>query len=579
MQWIGEAWRRLTFFFRCGQFQRELKEEMDEHVRMKQKDLTDEGMPPDEARNAARREFGNALLLREKSRDPWGFRWLETLLQDLRYGLRQLRRNPGFAAVAIITLALGIGANTAVFSVVDSVLLRQISYRDASRLVWLTNYDLYFKQDDYGPLGDYRIWKKQARSFESMTAYGNEDLTLMTDRGAAQERIASITGDFWSITGAHPALGRLFGPAEQHTMVLSHTLFERRFGSDPHIIGTTVTLNGYPFTVTGVLQPKFRFLFPQQFSVDEPRDIDAYIPFPNAVVAPGNPIYFPGEAEKYGPAPSWVCVVGKLRSHVAIATARAQMETIYARIAREYPTPGHKITILHFVPLQQKLVAGVRPALLVLLGAVGFVLLIATSNVANLLLARASTRQREMAIRTAIGAGRLRIIRQLLAESILLALIGGVAGLLLARWALAVIVRVGSDVIPGAAQTTIDGRVLLFALGTSVMTGILFGLAPALSFWRGNLHDALKDNARPASASTGGLRMLRLLVTAQLALATVLLTGAGLMLKSFRRMNTYPPGFAPRKVLVMRIPFSGPKYKAWLREDEYRDGHSDGAGC
>ena len=224
---------------------------------------------------------------------------------------------------------------------------------------------------------------------------------------------------------------------------------------------------------------------------------------------------------------------------------------------------------LHFAPLKEKVVGNARSALMVMFGAVGFVLLIASANVANLLLARASTRRREVAIRAAIGAGRGRLVRQFLAESVLLALFGGAAGVLVARWALAVMVRLGSGILPRVAEATLDARVLLFALAVSLATGVLFGLGPALSFGRAHLHDALKDDAGGFSAGAGRLRLRGLLVAGELALAIVLLTGAGLMLRSFWRMNTYPPGFAPEKILVMRVALSGPEYNVWLREDAY----------
>jgi putative ABC transport system permease protein len=557
---------RVTGLFKQARLERDLDEELQHHVELKTQENIEGGMSPDEARNAALRAFGGVKQKKEQCRDADRLRWIEDLIRDLRYGVRQLRRNPGFTAVAVLTLALGIGATTAIFSVVNGVLLRPLPYPNADRLVWLSNYDKRFKQDDYGSRADYVIWKKEANSFEGMTAYGTESLAVMLDGKSFEARFASITGDFWSITGARVYRGRLFGHEEPHTMVLSYGFFVRRFGSNQDIIGKTLIVNGYPLTVTGVLRKNFRFLFPQQSSLPGvPPKIDAYIPIPNAVEVPGQII-----TQKHGPAPFWVSVVGKLRPHVPISKARAQMETIYDRIAREYPTsPPRSNTVLHVVPLREKLTAGVEAALLVLFGAVGFVLLIACGNISNLLLARASTRHREVAIRASLGAGRRRVIRQFLTESVLLALLGGGAGLVLAKWSLGLMLRLASEAIPRLGHVQINGHVLLFTLGVSILTGVLFGLAPALSFWRGSLYDGLKGDAQTSVMGSKHSEARGWMASAELALTLTFLAGAGLMLRSFWRMNTYPPGFNPGRILTMIVPFSGPKYKAWLQEQEY----------
>lgn len=522
----------LRTWFRRRRSEDEISEELQFHLQNEIAKNTKSGMSPEEARYAALRSFGGVDQVKERCQDVRRMRLFEELWQDVRYGLRMLRRNPGFTAVVILTLALGIGMNTAVFSALNSVLLRSLPYPDAERLVWVANHDNYFRQDTWGSRADYVLWREQAHSFESMAAYGNQDLALVAADRASQERIASVTGDFWSMTGARPAFGRLFSQGEADTIVLSYRLFERRFGADSQVIGKSVTLNGHAFTIAGVLSEGFRFLFPQQWvSGDERREIDAYISIPDAVETPGQ-----GVAQKRGPAPFWVSVVGKLRPNVPIEQARAEMETIHVRIAQEYPTPLRNRS-LRFIPLKEKLVGSARTALLVLLAAVGFVLLIASVNIANLLLARASVRQREIAIRAALGAGRMRVIRQLLVESVLLALLGGMAGLLLSRWCLAIMVRLGSEAVPRLGETQTDGWVLLFTLGVSLSTGLLFGLGPAISLGRTNLQDALKVDARTSSAAARGLRGRGWLVAVQLALAIVLLTGAGLMLKSFWRMN------------------------------------------
>jgi len=550
--------------FRRGRMEDDLSDELQFHLQNEIEKSIESGMTPEAARYAGLRRFGGEDQVKEECRDVRGTRLFGELWQDVRYGLRMLRRNPGVTTVVILTLALGIGMNTAVFSVLNSVLLCSLAYPDADRLVWLANYDDYFKQDTWGSRADYLLWRDQAHSFAGMAAYGNQDLALVAADQASQERIASVTGDFWSITGARPTFGRLFRQGEPDTIVLSYRLFERRFGADSQVIGKSVTLNGHSFTVVGVLSEDFRFLLPQQWvSGDERREIDAYISIPDAAETPGQPV-----TQKHGPAPFWVSVVGKLRPNIPIEQARAEMETIYARIAREYPTPLRNRS-LHFIPLKEKLVGSARTALMVLLAAVGFVLLIASVNVANLLLARASVRQREIAIRAALGAGRMRVIRQLLVESVLLALLGGIAGLLLSRWCLAIMVRLGSEAVPRLGETQTDGWVLSFTLAVSLLTGLLFGLGPAITLGRTDLHGALKADARISSAAAGRLRGRGGLVALQLALAIVLLTGAGLMLKSFWRMNAKPLGFAPESILVMRVSLSAPQYRSWPPQEAY----------
>jgi predicted permease len=565
-------WARL--FSRRERMMEDLDQEIRDFIERETQDNIARGLPPEEAHYAALRKFGNVTRVKEDTWEVWSFVWLEQLWQDIRYGLRMLAKNSGFTAVAVLTLALGIGANTAIFSVVNAVLLKPLGYPSADRLVWLADYDFkYGWGDNWVQPAAYVQWRDEAHSFESMVGYANQDLALSTGGASDEERITSITDGFWGITGAQPALGRLFGPGQPDTMVLSHGLFERRFGGDPQVIGKTVTVNGHPFTITGVLPEKFRFLFPQQsYRGDVVKEIDAYIPIPEPALKLWTVTEQQLQAvnESAGPSPHAVCVIGKLKPDVSMEQARAEMATVFARVAQEhYPIWMRGDFQLHFAPLKEKVVGNSRPALMVMLGAVGFVLLIASANVANLLLARASTRRREVAIRAALGAGRGRLIRQFLAESILLALFGGAAGVLVARWTLAAVVGLGAGILPRVGEATLDASVLLFALAVSLATGVLFGLGPALSFGRVHLHDMLKDDARASSVSATGLRVRGVVVAGELALAIVLLTGAGLMLRSFWQMNTYPPGFAPEKVLVMRVALSGPEYNAWLREDAY----------
>lgn len=555
--------KRFLNFIRLRRVDREVAEEIESHLQQRVDELVESGIDPRIAQQQARRELGNTIHIQEDARGVWRSVWLDALIQDVHYALRVLRRNPGFTAVVLLTLALGIGMNAAVFSVIRAALLRPLPYPDADRLVWLTDYDyLYEFRDNYVSRPAYLQWRENTRSFEGMTAYGNQDLALMVDGQSSQERIASITGEFWQITGARSQFGRLFYNSEAHAMVISRALFERRFSGDPRVIGKTVEVNGHQFTITGVLPPDFRFLFPQQFANgDERREIDAYIALIDPILRLPELSIGPWEAATRGLGPALynVRVIAKLKPGISMNQARAEMETVYASAVEQYPHYRRKHVRLHFDPLQEKLIGESKRSLFVLFAAVGFVVLIACANIANLLLARASSRQREIAIRAAVGAGRARIVRQLLTESVILALLGGVAGLFFAQWAIAVMVRVAPQAVPRLEEASIDSWVLWFTLVLSLLTGVLFGLGPAFSIWKTGTSNAV----------AGRFRIRGFLVAAQLALAVILLTGAGLMLKSFWRMNTHVPGFSPEKILTLRVPLSGPQYAAWQPKEVY----------
>jgi putative ABC transport system permease protein len=548
----------------------ELDEEIQAHLRMAAQERAEQGERSEQARAAATREFGNVALVKEVTRDMWGYRWLETLLQDIRYGLRQLHRNPGFTVVAVVTLALGIGMNSALFSVINAVLWRPLAYPDPAKLIWLADYDPNWGDNWVMPAA-FALWHDRVKSFESLVAYGNQDVAFASRGVVSQERVASVSNEFWQMTGAEPALGRLFKSSEADTIVLSHAVFERRFSSDPKVIGKAVSLNGHTFTVTGVLPQDFRFLFPQQFaSGDVRRDIDAYIPLPSATLKFWTMKATDYEAlkEAVGPTPHGLCVIGRIKPGVSPNQARNEMQMIFTAVKQDhYPSYSH--VWLDFAPLQEKLVEDTRPALYVLFSAVCFVLLIAVANVANLLLGRASARRREIAIRTAIGAGRTRLLRQFVVESFLLSCLGGAAGLILARWALVIVTRMGVEIVPRIGEAKINGGVILFTLAVSFVTGLVFGLAPATSILRTGPAESLVGQFCTSQPGRNRAKAQAILVATEVALALVLLTGTGLMLKSLWRMNAYPSGFEPAKILTMRVPLYGPNYDVWLRQDEY----------
>ena len=487
----------------------------------------------------------------------------EQIPQDIGYGLRTLRRNPGFAAVAILTLALGTGVNTAVFSVVNAVLLRPLPYPDADRLVALSNATNGANPGHFKPgiLGaDFAAWQGRATSFEKIAGYFYEDATLATPDRAYQARVISIAGDFWPLTGAYPALGTLFEARDStDSIVLSYSLFQRQFKADPAIIGKVVTLDGQPRTVTGVLPAAFRFQFAQNWwswlAATEP---GAFIPAPPPVRSEQSRLF----------------VVGRLKPLVSAASALAEIRGIETAILKSDPDrwfPG--VSRMTLVPLETQLVGSNRQGLLILQVAGVFVLLIACANIASLLLARGAARVHEMGIRAAIGAGATRILRQFLVEGIVLALLGGAAGLLVGKLLISVLIHFGANAIPRLQETLIDLRVLTFTFGISLGSGIVFGFGPALALRTENLQDILKQGARTLSVSAGGgaggFSVRRFLVGSELALAIVLLTGAGLMVKSFWKMYANPPGFAPENTLVMKIGLSGPQYKDTRKQVTY----------
>src|SRR2546427_10835518 len=471
---------------------------------------------------------------------------MESLITDLRYGIRSLLQQPGFTAIAVVTLTLGIGANTAIFSVVNTLLLRPLPFTDPDRLVQVWEANIKRGRNtmevSYPNFAD---WRNQNQVFEQMAAYSDKTFNLTGTAEPEQVQGAIVSPSLFPLLGIKPVLGRVLLPEEDHpnkvfSAVMSERLWRRRFNSDPRIIGQTIRLNSESFTVVGVV-PNIGDVF------DLPTDTEVWIPISHSV----------GFNNRDG---HYLDVLARLKPGVMRAQAQANMDTIASALAVQYPDSNtdHGVRL---VSLQEQIVGDFRLALLVLLGAVAFVLLIASANVANMLLARAASRQKEIAVRTALGAGRFRLIRQLLTESLLLSLIGGAIGLLLALWGVYLLVAFGPADLPRAKEVALDGRVLTFTLAVSLLTGIIFGLVPALQASRLDLNEALKESGRSATGRAGHRRLRSLLVVCEIALSLVLLVGAGLLMRSFLKLQAVNPGFNPNNVLTMKVSLHGPNYQ------------------
>ncbi len=473
---------------------------------------------------------------------------MQTLWQDLRYGARMLLKNPGFTLVAILTLAIGIGANTAIFSIVNGVLLKPLPYRAPEQLLRI--YERSETQPKFPmAIGNFQDYRAQNTTLEGLALYTRQDMELSQDNRPERLAALGVTAGFFELLGAKPLLGREFRredelPGNGSIVILSHKLWERRFNSDSAIVGKSITLSGRPFTVVGVMSPGVQHIGGDYRSTAHGESVDVW-----------GPLEVPPQA---GRGAHFCNAVGRLKPGVSIAQADADLNSIAERLAQQYPNTNRPWRIAT-KSLHNEIVGNSRTSLLVLFGAVFFVLLIACVNVANLLLARATAREREIAIRTSVGAGRGRIVRQLLTESLLLALISSALGILLAQWAIDALRLLGPEQLPRLQAISLDGRILLFTLGLTVLTGFLFGLAPALQAGQVNLNELLKEGGR-AGASNRQRRLRDALVVVEVALALVLLVGAGLLIRSFWKLNQTDPGFNPDNVLTTSLTLPRARY-------------------
>jgi predicted permease len=532
--------RRLRSLLSRSRVEADMAEEMRFHLEERTTDRIADGLPVAEARFAAQRKFGNVGLHQEHGREARGFLWFDQLGQDLRYATRQLRRSPAFATTAILILALGIGATTAIFSVVNGILLKPLPYEQPGQLVQLFEASAPGGQNAVSP-GVFTDWREQNTQFEGVAAYTGQPLNFTG--GGTPERVngirMSING--LSLLRAHPLVGRVFAPDEDlvgknKVLLITNQLWQRRYGGDRDIVGRTVLLNDETYHIVGVLPDNFLPFTAQEF----------VLPF--AVEAK--------EREVRGG--HYLRVLARLKPGATVAQAQAELDALSLRSKPLYPAWKRDwgVTV---IPMHEQLVQNIKPALLVLLGAVGLVLLIACTNVANLLLAKASVRQKEIALRAALGASRGRIIRQLLVESLFLSLIGAGLGLLLAFWSVGGLRHLFNSMgLARSHEVTLDPFVLVVALAVSVLTGLAFGLAPALQASRPALTHALKDAAR--GSGTSGKRLRGALIVGEVALALVLLIGAGLLLHSFFRLMRVPPGFTADHALTLQLSLSKQKY-------------------
>ena len=551
MKWFNLLRDRLRALRQRDTVINDIDREMRSHVDLQTEANIRAGMTPEKARDEAWRSFGNRNRALDEAYDVKGGGMFETVMQDVRYGARMLAKHKAFTAIAVITLALGIGANTAIFSVVNELLLRPLPYRDADRIVTMWEVSPEGRHQNTTSRQNYRVWKAQGSSFEQMAAFTDQRVNLTGSGDPEELSVTFATPEFFKVLGVEPILGRTFlpednDPGKQDVAVLSYGLWQRRFGGQTNIIGQPITLSAEQFTIIGVMPPNFQFHIKHRSGTGRPAELWSILPMP---VGPG--------ANEIG---RFLSVVGRLKPGVSSEQAGAELKTIEARLSEEIPKYNKNYTT-EVLPLREQFFGNVRRPLWLMLGAVGFVLLIACANVANLLLSLATSREKEIALRAALGARRVRITRQLLTESLLLALLGSVFGLGIAWIGIKALVAISPRDLVSLQTVGLNVPVLLWTLGLTLLTGLIFGLAPALHISRLNLNDSLKEGGKSESAQASGSRRLRsALVVSEIALAVVLLASAGLLIKSFVRLQQVDRGFNTDNILTMVVRLPDAKY-------------------
>jgi putative ABC transport system permease protein len=565
-EWKAEVRKRLSRLNLEPAHEAEIVEELAQHLEDVYQRSRNAGATEAEATSAALKELATDDLLQKEMRrsqtpfkappvagGPTNANIVADLLHDLRYAARLQRKNPGFTIVAIIALALGIGANTAIFSVVNTVLLRPLPYKDPERLVMVwEDATKHGYPRDTPAAANFVDWRDQNQSFEGMAAIADTCFNLTGSGDPERLEGRRVSANMFPLLGVEPHIGRVFTAAEdqpgaQRVALLSYALWQRRFGGDPGIVGKALTLNGESHVVVGVMPARFQF---------PSSDDQVWVPVAFTQQEAGN-------RNRH-----YLQVLARLRPGVSLDQAQSEMNTIAARLQQQYPQSNTDLGAA-VQPLHEHLVGDIKPALLVLLGAVGLVLLIACANVANLLLARAAVRQKEIAVRVALGARRWRLIRQFLTESVLLSTFGGLVGLAIAYGGLVLLKASIPENISQARDISMDLRVLGFTFLVSVATGLIFGLAPALQAARFNQIDTLKEGGRDAATGGSGKRLRGLLVTAEVAISLVLLIGAGLLINSFLRLRNVDPGFRTDNLLTMKIVLPEPKYEEMERRSAF----------
>ena len=554
MKFLSSLRTFLAFVLHRSQIEREMDTELRSHLQIRADDLQRQGFSRDEAERQARVEFGAYERYKEECRETLGSRLLGELIADVRHGLRVLRQNPGFTAVALITLALGVGANTAIFSAVDAVLLRPLPYRDASRLVYISEFWPHETNVKTVPSPDFANWSEHDQLFDGLAAYGGGAELNLTSAGEP-ERVqgARVTADFFSVLGVQPYLGRSFlreedRPGGRNVVLLSFDLWQRRFGSDARIVGSTIQLGGEPFTVVGITPAGFRF-------PDD--DIRAQVFLPMVVAR---------VADWKSPDPNRFRLLrplARLRPGVTFDVVRAELTALVQAEAELEPPQFKRMRAgmeIRVTPLARKLAAPARPTLLILLCSVALLLIISCVNVAGMQLARGATRQRELAVRAALGASRLRIAAQLLAENLVL-IIGAVGVALLIGFAgLRALEALAPSQIPRLETARLDSTVLLFTLVVATLTGLLSGLAPAILGSRVDLSEVIKGGGARTGSAHKQHRIRSIMVTTEVALALVLLVGSGLLTRSLIHLISVDPGFNTHKLLTLRVSLSEKAY-------------------